>query len=493
MAEPAPVAEALDALIPFDKSKPQPVTPHPEHATIQALEGADEKSQAHGPMTNLTPPPSTQINLTRTRDRTPTPTYSSISTPPPTVDMLFPQQSRLSSAIAATMSAEQINTATTEELRIAVMDLQSAYQEAKMNAAHYKLQYQMLAQESEAALERMDVEARMAQHENEIIHIAEQTRAAATAAATVTSPTAPRVPSQEGFISVQKDLYQVMCLEIQQLHRNTEDLQKENVKQDRLIGRQEAEIETLSERVSLLRERIRSNREHLNHLRKPAVPESNFSQSTYATPSRAAAGQDQFAALLQASEIARKEANPGRKPSHGSRSGNAYRQVTMTPQRYQKPPTVFATPGQVKSFTSPATVPAVGSTTFRSQDVYSQLRASQSNNAVARVPGPRSEDTVSNSDRDIDSEADTDILEPDGEVSASQASIKASLMLRNSHETDLDSRNAAAHPMKAKAPSRQSTLFGAVMKHGIDRSDSGRPSKRSRTDGIGLGITGGRH
>lgn len=465
--------DALSALIPFDDGINTPVTPQPSNAMIEGISNGSGK-----PLTgrsdntaHLTPPPSTQVETSsRAKDRTPTPTYSSISTPPPTVDNTA--QSKLGAAFAATMSSEQLASTDAEDLRIAITDLQGAYQEAKMNAAHYKLQYQMLAQESAAAIERMAVEARMAQHENDIIHLAEQGKAAATLV--------PMSSMQDGMIPVQKDLYQRMCSEIQYLNKIVDSLHNDNRRQERIIVGQENEIESLTDRVGLMRDRIRTNREHLRRL---SAPPTDYTPRSYATPHRRHhAGQDQFAALLQASEIASQEANPAR--SRKTKAAN----VTMTPQRYkQQQPAPYTTPSRHPTYTIPATAPMPRTELFQPPATYAQQAPVKAQSRKA-PPAPRSEDTVSNSDRDIDSEAETDIIEPDGNLTESQASRAASLMLRSDQEGSFHGiRPAAASSQSGKM--KQTRLFGAVRKPLSDRHDEERPAKRARTAGaIGLGI-----
>ncbi|QIW94925.1 hypothetical protein AMS68_000443 [Peltaster fructicola] len=459
---------ALDSLIPFDADATAPVTPQPANATIEGL-GSTKLQTGRSDHAHLTPPPSTQIAIGElAKHRTPTPTFSSISTPPPTVDTAI--QSKYGAALAASMTSEQLATSNAEDLRIAVTDLQAAYQEAKMSAAHYKLQYQMLAQESAAAIERMAVEARMAQHENDIIQMAEQAKSAATPVQTHTI--------QDGMIPVQKDLYQKMCLEIQHLNRLVDALHSDNQRQGRVIIGQENEIESLSDRVSLMRDRIRSNRDHAR--RQSAPSHNDYTPRSYATPHRA--GQDQFAALLQASEIASQEANP--------RSKKAAKNVTMTPQRY-KQPQQYATPSRPPVYAIPATAPMPRTEVFQSPTAYAQTPVPKAQSRKAPLPPPpppRSEETVSNSDRDVDSEAETDILEPDGNVAESQASRAASLMLRTSQEGSFHGV-PPAQPPKMK----QTRLFGAVRKPNTESHDDGRPSKRPRTaGGIGLGIANAR-
>jgi hypothetical protein len=136
---------------------------------------------------------------------------SHISTPPPTGHLLAPgsnQSGRATPGFTSNWSAQESDNAPAEELKPTITELQAALHEAKMSAAHHQLQYQMLSQESAAAIERMAVEARMAQSENEVMHVAEQARAAAT----------PPQQREEGVIPIQKELYRNMCRQVRRRH-----------------------------------------------------------------------------------------------------------------------------------------------------------------------------------------------------------------------------------------------------------------------------------
>ncbi|KAF2210196.1 hypothetical protein CERZMDRAFT_45795 [Cercospora zeae-maydis SCOH1-5] len=434
----------------------------------------------------LTPPPSSQVPpLHRAKTRTPTPPVSHISTPPPTSNTSH--TGRIGGFATAT-SPEELEAATPEELKGKVMELQAALQEAKMSAAHHKLQYQMLAQSSAAALERMSVEARMAQSENEVIHSADQARLAAT-------PTA-----EEGIIPIQRDLYQDMCRQIQLLRDDNHHLQGEAHQQQKMILQQEHEIASLSDKVSLMAERIRANRESLQKYRRPQLSSrtDQTPRSVYATPQRGghlhrAHQQSQpFAALLQASEMASQEsARAGRKSHH--RNAQSMSSLPNTPQRSQgmraQPP--FQTPqAHRQALQIPATAPQQRTSAVRTPDIYSQpsLPVSQD--------GPHSDGTVSASDDGAnDSEAETDIIDND-EVPESQASLTASQMLRTSREELNEKRESfgGRGMLDSGSKLRQTKLFGAVRKSNVERSEDGPPAKRARTSpGIGLGISTARN
>lgn len=485
-----------------------PITPNPSHASIpQGTTDAVSKVQAERVVDatgsiSLTPPPSAQVSNTRTNKShtpTPTPSDSHISTPPPTLSQ--ESLARPIGSFAHAMTGEQIASAPADDLRLKVAELQAAYREAKMTAAHHRLQYQMLAQESAAAIERMAVEARMVQCENEVIHVAEQARAT----------TVPMLPSpiQDGTIPVQKDLYQRMCRDIQQLSEANNFLEAEHRMQEKLIFRQDNEIAGLSDKVLMLRDRIREHREHQNRLRG-----ANFGgyldsapQSVLNTPRRSqmtSREQTQpFAALLQASAMAREDIGTSKpaanrlmsKKGH-SRNTQSLSSLPATPNRARKQPPLFQTPQANLNFRAmPSTAPVPRMSNLRNPEFYSQQKPS-----LKRMHGPGSDGTVSASDNDDgdehDSEAETEILEPD-QIDESRASFTAAQMLRANPEALSQPEEHNFRPSKrgAQGSLRQGKLFGAVRKSNTARaSEDEPPAKKPRViQGIGLGIKGVSH
>jgi hypothetical protein len=386
------------------------------------------------------------------------------------------------------MTSEQIASASAEELRTKIKELQAGFQEAKMSAAHHKLQYQMLAQESAAAIERMGVEARMAQFENEVLHVAEQAKVAAT-------PVQPS-PFQEGMVPVHKDLYQRMCREIQELTEERNYLTNESSQKEKIIMRQDAEIASLDDKVMLLRDRIRENREQMRRLRR-GLDNPRFEStphSVYNDPLRSGvSSQEQpqpFAALLQASEMASQEARRPIGPKKGhTRNTHSTSSLPATPHRMYNSQPLYQTPsGRQPPLKVPSTAPVPRTSAMRTPDVYTQ-----SSLPVSQVPpAPLSEGTVSA--HEDDSEAETDIIEQDefDAVSESQASRAASQMLRSSQEQQAkrDSFKGSGMLQSGSEKMKQTKLFGTVRKGNVDRGDE-RPAKRARTgEAVGLGIAG---
>ncbi|KAK3111208.1 hypothetical protein LTR53_013771 [Teratosphaeriaceae sp. CCFEE 6253] len=431
---------------------------------------------------NGTPPPSTQRPpSTRAKTRTPTPPVSHISTPPPTIEA--PSQPQAARSNRGTMTPDEIAVASAHELRSRVADLQAALDEAKTSAAHHRLQYKMLSQESAAAIERMAVETRMAQNESDIIRISEQSKVAAL-------PVQPALP--EGMIPVHRDLYQRMNLDLRQLQDANRQWEREYAVQERLIGRQEGEIASLSDKVTLMRERIRENREHLNKVRgRPSSRPESTPRSAYGTPQRSQG----LEALLQASEMT----SDRHKRAGGHRTTHSLSSLPATPQRAHKPgpAPVYATPwGRQPPMKVPSTAPMPRTSAMRTPgaaDVYARPLL-----PVPQHHGPQSEGTVSASEAeggetDNDSEAETEIFggEDEDQIAESQASRAAGLMLRTSQEM-------AKGSVISGRGMKQTKLFGAVQKANVERvvaGADGPPAKRQRTNEsevgrVGLGISG---
>ncbi|KAK4493791.1 hypothetical protein PRZ48_014976 [Zasmidium cellare] len=488
--------DPLDSLIP-PPNVSEPTTPELSHTTIPESTAAAvskvQSSRIENAPRNMTPPPSTQVpSSSRPKTRTPTPPISHISTPPPTVELSADsQRSRLASGLVGTMSVTELEAASPEELRLKVTELQAAFQEAKMSAAHHKLQYQMLSQESAAAIERMAVEAKMAQFENEVIHHAEQARAAATP-----QPS----PAQEGMIPVQKDLYQRMCREIQLLREANNDLHTESEARQATINRQEDQIASLSDKVILMRERIYENRERLHKHRRPqmqhqveSTPRSVYSPAQHRSHPNSQQQSQPFAALLQASEMVSQEsARSAPRGIHGKkghvRNMHSTSSLPSTPQRIQKVQYETPSMNRHQPLKVPSTAPVPRTSAMRTPDVYAQsLPVSQG----SQKAGPPSDGTVSASDHDNDSEAETDIIEQDDEINVSQASRAASQMLRSSHEQQAKRDSFKGNGMLQPKTMKQTKLFGAVRKANVDRSEE-PPAKRARTNSsaVGLGIAG---
>ncbi|KAF2723027.1 hypothetical protein K431DRAFT_243506 [Polychaeton citri CBS 116435] len=453
----------------------------------------------------MTPPPSSQLPgpLKANSQRTPTPPTSHMSTPPPTIDFGMLQAGRPVLAAEVVMTTEQLSSASPDELRVKVDELQAAVSEARMSAAHYKLQYNMLSQESRATLDRMAVEARMAQFESDVIYSAEQAKVASSPA-----QHSPIKLREEGIIPVEKGLYQRILKELNYLRDANWALRDDLERKQHIIFQQESEVTTLSEKVAMLRDRVRSYRDHRANsvARVESTP-----KSAYNTPHRARAftqygghGQSEqpFAALLQASEMASQQQarNYSTRKGH-SRNTHSMSSLPVTPQQHRKQANAtYTTPHRQQAHRAalkiPSTAPVNRSVAYRTPDVYPPPIY-----PVTQPPLPggahQSDGTVSASEHaENDSEAETDIIDPsnDDPIPESRASMTASHMLRSSQEEQRSTKRSSREepgttsiepsgsPIRATSrPSvsnissmRQTKLFGAVRKSNINRVGEAR-------------------
>ncbi|KAK5132706.1 hypothetical protein LTR08_008750 [Meristemomyces frigidus] len=428
------------------------------------------------------------------------------------------------------IDTDDVARAAAARLRTELEAVRAALHEARMAAAHHKLQYTMLEQSSAASLERMAVEARMAQCESQVIRHAEQAAAAAVPA--------PSTAVHDGHIPVQKDLYQSMCREIQALKETNRYHERERAQLGRLLAAQDGEIASLGDRVTLMRARIVENRERLRQKRsrgpEPVMREFDpLSRQLDGTPRLAVYNpsahrmpdqhqqqpqQEPFAALLQASEMVARQKDGRKKGAAGHvRNTHSLSSLPATPAgRVQKPSqqrqSTYQTPlGRQQPLKAPSTAPLPRTSALRTPGagaVYLQAElpvSSQARQPQQQQQQQQSEGTVSASE---DSEAETEILSaspPAQTVAESAASRTAARILRTSQEQ----REAERESVKGAgmlggnggsgSGMKQTKLFGTVRKAGVERGGPEPPAKKARVAAsaqqqqavvVGLGIEG---
>lgn len=466
-----------------------PVTPAPEHATLPTLSGAiaspnyphghgKEQDRIASSNVAVTPPLSSQQLAPPSRSITPSsrPPTSHLSSPPLTVGARIDVTRAVEKDILS-VSSERIRQASPEGLRSIIADLMPALQEARTDAAHYRLQYQMLTIESAEAVERIQVEMDMAQRELEVLQATEQQQEPVEQ-----QPSPLKAAEVDPSVrSIHVDLYNAIIKEIQDLksrdfhHEATIALQK------RMIVQQESEIASMTDRIVMLRERLQENRDHLNRYRRgtSAMPEGT-PRSERSTPYRAPSatyGREQrpFAALLHATDLMSHQppatpSTPKRKRTHGP-------SMPTTPQTVQPRMSHNAYETPQSSHTVHLKVP-MSAPAPRMPFLANIARAA---NEVQRAH--ESDGTVSASD---DSEAETEVPDQEDHLAESQASLLASDLLRT------PTRLSTQRNVSGGQPLTQSRLFGQVKKSGLQREDAERQTKRARagSDSVDLGIAG---
>ncbi|KAI5201597.1 hypothetical protein E4T39_05114 [Aureobasidium subglaciale] len=230
--------------------------------------------------------------------------------------------------VAIVLSERHIQQAQPDELRAIITSLLPLLQEARTDAAHYKLQYHMLSIESTEAMERIQVEMDMAERETDFLNTNEPVESRTIHA---------RQESDPNIRHVHVDVWNLMVKEKESLRSQNAQLEQLVSQHKRMVVQQESEIATLNDRVSLYRERLRENRSHLNRYRLAAgfLDSPHKSQSAQSTPW---AGRDRdqppFAALLHASDLlsGRNSASP--------RTPRRRRATSITPMPYETPQTL---------------------------------------------------------------------------------------------------------------------------------------------------------
>ncbi|KAL8709364.1 MAG: hypothetical protein Q9225_007463 [Loekoesia sp. 1 TL-2023] len=480
--------------------KSTPVSASAEMEDTQTIDSQYRSTPPPAPI-DLTPPPSTQIPKSVKSPKTDDKRKSSLASPPPTLKPGPPiSQGRLFGEVP-TMDA--VGKMPEEQLRTLIAELLPALSEARMSAAHSKLQHNLLSIETSEAARRAEVEREMTLREVQVLQ--ESPRRLGH----LMSPDSPQGSAQRHL-----DLALKKCRELQYAN---EQLERRMHAARKLIRDLSGKNEDLMDDNSLLRQRIKQNREHLNAMRSSGAisvngtPMTEFATPVHRTPktpgtARSAhviknppSSQGAFDALLIAGEVLNNEANsvpstPTRtkvrkvNQPHHMRGAHSLSSLPSTPNRSR-----------------PITADNVLLTPTPQRTANPRASLSASSKHLIYDQSPRRED------RDSTISASEDEGEKYAEyIPASQASQRATDMLRRSMNSGNGSPKSSQHHKSSKSLGRepsQSKIFGQVKKlkeDGTSRADKrvgsgsvyedvGRGSKKAkmgdgRRESVGLGI-----
>lgn len=441
----------------------------------------------------ITPPPSSQPVNSRYAAGSPksTPEPSMLTSPPPTVNGTKKDHGGAVSVVNLTL--EQVSNTSAEEilsmfrsLKAENQELAAAVAEARMSAAHYKLQHNLLTIETEEAALRADVEHEMTRREVQALQRMVQ---------------GPESQAGREYVTRLK----TYCHTMQEKNM---DLQKRLMKAKKLIAQRDDEISALLDEKKMLMTRLRENREHMNYLRSPGgifhISTPKISNSSYpATPQqhrntpkhtpmtghsvRRDHSQEPFAALLLADRVLSQENNSAPSTPIVSRRADPH-----TPMRHNR---------GVQSLSSLPSTPR----SSRPNHSNSTLLPSAPINEVQvkNTPSQRSEyvaardyerrrksrdSTISASDSDEVARATRAYREESEEVQQSQASQSATEMLR------LDPREsfeiAASRTGTPAGEKYQSKIMAPVSKRKRDEDVyvDAAAKKMRLSEAVGLGI-----
>lgn len=270
----------------------------PDLDSLLAIPSSSKRSKYHSPTppsSSMTPPPSTQppkrvaspaTESGESRGITPTPAVT-MSSPPATGARAAQMPMGTTASLGLQFpSSQQLDTATTSELRqLLIAALQEA-KEARMSAAHYKLQHNLLELETEETTNRLEVEHEMMRREVEVLQQAELSRRDSHN----THYSSSAAEQQDKEDKEATDRY------IAELRAYAEAVGKENAKllrrferAKKVIADKEEDIKELSTENKRLLDRIRQNREHFQRLTSQggiyASPQSHSVSATRTVPS----------------------------------------------------------------------------------------------------------------------------------------------------------------------------------------------------------------
>ena len=442
------------------------------------IDSQEDPSQYH-PMlhqatSSLTPPPSSQIPKRSARSACPSILeHVSLSSPPATLKTS--PLPRIAGQLNFLPSLQEIADLPESGLRELVSDLISAISEARMSAAHAKLQHSLLAIETAEAANRAAVEHEMTRREVEVLQAGHPMFRGRTTMFSQSSP--PQVTTQH-----QLEIALKRCSKLEDENSLLEHRLKQAKKVIKHIDGRNGQ---LVEDNQLLRHRIKQNREHIDAMRScgvlsiNATPQINHSTPSHRstgrmhTASRREGGQDPFDALLIAGQVLNAEANSvPSTPTHP-------RQTKIQPGHLRGAHSLSSlptTPNRSRPLTADKALHTPSNRILSSARVSfsapnSQLRLDQDRNHDDR------DSTISASDHEDEAFTDDD-------VPASQASQAATSMLRRFSGAAPHTTPASIFVPQPK-PLTQSKILGKVVKPGFNRLEHQEKRIRGKTSSDG--------
>jgi hypothetical protein len=408
-----------------------------------------------------------------------------LSSPPPTVTAIKKELGNVNPFTHVT--PEQLSNSSTEEivrifhaLKSENQALAAAAAEARMSAAHHKLQHSLLTIETEEAALRAEVEHEMTRREVQALQRMIQ---------------GPESQAGREYVTRLKAYCHIM-------QDKNQDLQKRLMKAKKLITERDDEISMLMEEKKMLMTRLRENREHMNYLRSPGgifhLATPKISNSSYpATPQqhrntpkhtpmtghsvRRDHSQEPFAALLLADRVLSQENNSA--PSTPLVGRRADPQTPMGHNRgVQSMSSIPNTPRSAR--TGPSTLLPSAPITSHAEK-RAKHSTGQERGVVQRRRKSR-DSTISLSDTEEIARAAMSYREESEEVQESRASQSATEMLRiDPRESFEVAASRAATPANEMV---QTKIVGAVSKRKRDEEIYGDNKKLRSAEAVGLGI-----
>ena len=348
-----------------------------------------------------------------------------------------------------------------------VRDLVVAVKDARTSAAHFNLQYSLLAMETQEAAQRAEIEHQMTRREVEVLQASEQKHRAALSATSRNSAPPPQ-PQIEALTKTCRSL-----------EDERDEAESRLNRAKKLIELEKDKAELLIEENLLLKRRIRENREHFTRL-KSQSPIYTTPRDPYTTPQRRAPprfpeSSSNIAALLAADQVLSGEVMSV--PSTPTKS-----QVSKIKQGHTRGAHSLSS-----LHTTPVRTRPVTSDGFEFRYPLSAPGSQLVNESAERERQDR-DSTISISDAEEDS---------DGDIMHSQASDLATEMLRKNPASQESLR--LSHATQSSSNRLQTKLLGGTTKPSVNKrrgsfgGEDVKAKKAKYNAGVGLGIDSWTH
>ncbi|KAJ6439729.1 FAD-dependent oxidoreductase-like enzyme [Purpureocillium lavendulum] len=250
--ETGPPPSSSQITLPSTEVPGSPIDPNQSFKT----EVNDDRPGATVIPSSLTPPPSTQVaaHAASNARRTYSQSQPSVLFSPPATILNNIRERDLGSDFVPPAS-QQILEGSVDELRAMLQTCVAEHHKLKMEAAHHKLQFNLLSLQAEEDSKRAAVEHDMVRREVDALRLAEHSRQAKRELSTASEST------QLKYLQMKK-WYEEAMEENETLHRRVKAAKK-------VIQQKEEETIGLAEERDMLLTRIRENREHFHRLCSP--------------------------------------------------------------------------------------------------------------------------------------------------------------------------------------------------------------------------------
>lgn len=283
----------------------------------------EDRASASVIPSSLTPPPSSQVPTNGTNSRAPPSSQRQHMLSPPVTGLNTVRHEATPSGLYTAPRPDAVVAASPDALRAMLQASIAEHTRLKTEAAHHKLQYQLLSVRADEDAHRAAVEQELTLRQLEALR-RQKTEAPAQPARKIPSPS-PEI--SQAMYDELRDLGEKAIKDNEKIRKDYEEACKRLKAAKKLIVRQEEDMDSLREENELLRTRLQDKRELWNQLASPG--------GMFHTPKTAQASPAQY------------RTTPRQTPKHrDSREANFGLLLQAATQENSSAPSTPATPNR---------------------------------------------------------------------------------------------------------------------------------------------------